>query len=296
MCCKTCPDHVAKAVAADKAKKAKFDPRKVSTGGMMSPADRIKAAMGMLKKHGKNKDLTKKGHFAKSTEGTVWWKLPSAFKCQETVNTQVPKWGSCPDAAAQGGCTSTEFSIQEICCRTCCVKDASDAMMARAFGPGASCAESVKKGYCTKNHDIKRMCCKSCQEHIQDEFAGEKKQVKPAVCKDATASEMEGMLQSPGVSCSGAAKHGACKYEKIRQVCCETCSLAESFSIQAHELKTKAKQPQCTDVTNQEMEKIMGKKGVSCLQASRNPACRHKEILDMCCASCKKCESDPKCN
>lgn len=301
MCCKTCPQHISAAVAAEQQKKA-FDPRKVKTGsafekfgeGNSKSNNMMDFAKALLKKHGKNVDATT----PPNTIGTVWWKLPSAFKCQETPKTVVPKWGSCPDAAAQGGCTSTDFSIQELCCRTCCLKDKSDADMQEAFGPGASCKAAGKKGYCTKNHDIKRMCCKTCQQKIQDEFGEDsawksmwdvpkKPAASQGVCGEATNAQMEQMMGVKGVSCANAKSHGACQHDAIQKVCCKTCSTAKAGGSGA----TSGTGVSCADVTAQEMEKTMGQKGVSCRDAARQGACKHDKIKSMCCKSCM-CKAD----
>merc|ERR1712227_536026 len=103
MCCKTCPQLVRKAI--DKEKKA---PKvKVSDGRNRSRG--WKTAKKLLKTFGK----AIKVETPPDTEGKVWWKLPEAMVCHETPTTEVPKWGTCANAASQGGCESTAFSIKE---------------------------------------------------------------------------------------------------------------------------------------------------------------------------------------
>ena len=58
-----------------------------------SVSGRMAAALKFLKEHGKNSDHKP----APSTEGTVWWKLPSAFKCSETPATLVRAFCLIPD-------------------------------------------------------------------------------------------------------------------------------------------------------------------------------------------------------
>lgn len=154
MCCKTCPQYVHKAIAEEK----NAPLVKVSDG---RGGDRTARAKDLLKTFGK----AIKVETPPDKEGKVWWKLPEAFVCHETPATEVPKWGSCAQADALGGCESTEFSIKELCCKTCCKGDAPDALLRKHFGDDrASCKSAVEAGYCTKNHDIKNLCCKSCQD------------------------------------------------------------------------------------------------------------------------------------
>jgi hypothetical protein len=165
MCCKSCASHIA---AANKAvvkmsDKVKKNPKGVSTGRgiFANKKAMINAALGHHLLHGDNKNLKA----PPSTKGTVWWKLPSAFKCYERFDTTVPKWGTCADAVKQGGCTSTEFSIRTICCKSCCVRDMSDRHMQKMFSGDthASCKAAAAAGLCKKDHNIKIMCCKTCQ-------------------------------------------------------------------------------------------------------------------------------------
>lgn len=266
LCCKSCEPHIAAAAeAAQNQKISDRDPHQTSTGrGIFDNKNAMAAAaFAHLKKHGKNTDLKA----PTSTEGTVWWKLPNAFKCDETAATEVPKWGSCASAKAQGGCTSTEFSIKTICCKSCCTRDLSDAEMQRFFqgDTHASCSAAAKAGLCTKDHNIKTMCCKTCQG-----------------------------LDTPNNKPVFHTTAGGRKVEHLHF----DVNPPPPLHAKTTDFAVHAKQPEapvhasnvhsptaCKDSTPEAMEKLIGK-GANCPHAKSQGACKHAQIAELCCESC----------
>ena len=139
-------------------------------------------------------------------------------------------------------------------------------------GSGANCVNAARQGACASKM-IQDNCCASCGGVVP---ATATSAGGVPSCKDATAPEMEKKLNKKGVSCPHAAQQGACTIASIKNMCCESCSEQSS-----------ANGGNCIETPQAELEALLKKKGVSCPGAAAAGACKHDQIAELCCGSCR---------
>jgi hypothetical protein len=118
-----------------------------------------------------------------------------------------------------------------------CTRDATNAEMAIAFKPGASCPHALANGKCSVAKVLKH-CCKSCRCPktgwvkfcADDPCAGTPKErwqkCRPCTsdCCDATDAVMAKAFKHEGSSCFQAAMNGMCTQKSIKELCCASCA------------------------------------------------------------------------